>query len=399
MLKKLTIKNFKAIQDLTIEFTPFTVLIGGNSCGKSTVLQAMDFLCGIALKKDINEYLDDHELYIYDLKSKLSDGEEKPIEFISIYEFDKADIVIKLEWSLSIDQKQDDWIIHEKIIDLNTNKVICSYGNADIKNVPPIMDQIKLKSSALNILSDMYSTHPYINDLVKYLNSVRNFEAFSVDKIRNENKNNPLSGFLVGVGGEDLIPFIHKMSEKERKTLDTIVSDFMGHRIKIETEEVWKDKVDLWITESFDDSSPSINSRHISDGLLRMIALIAIATQKETRFLIDLPITTGIIMFDEIENGINPYLTEKYIGLFRSLIKITGQQVIVTTHSPVVLNDIKPEEIVFLWKDKIGAARCKKMFSTEEMREALEFLNPGEIWENFGRDVILAKLKVAGEEK
>jgi hypothetical protein len=33
------------------------------------------------------------------------------------------------------------------------------------------------------------------------------------------------------------------------------------------------------------------------------------------------------------------------------------------------------------------------------MREALEFLNPGEIWENFGKDVILTKLKVSGEDK
>jgi predicted ATP-dependent endonuclease of OLD family len=39
MLKTLTIRNFKAIVDMTIEFTPLTVLIGGNACGKSTVLQ------------------------------------------------------------------------------------------------------------------------------------------------------------------------------------------------------------------------------------------------------------------------------------------------------------------------------------------------------------------------
>jgi predicted ATPase len=56
MLKKLMIKNFKAIQNMTIEFTPLTVLIGGNSCGKSTVLQALDFLRSAAAR-DIPEYL------------------------------------------------------------------------------------------------------------------------------------------------------------------------------------------------------------------------------------------------------------------------------------------------------------------------------------------------------
>jgi hypothetical protein len=58
----------------------------------------------------------------------------------------------------------------------------------------------------------------------------------------------------------------------------------------------------------------------------------------------------------------------------------------------VILNDFKPEEIVFLWKDKNGAVHSRKFFATEEMREALDFLNPGEIWFNYGKDAILRKL-------
>ena len=56
MLKKLRVKNFKAALDMEIQFTPLTMLIGGNSCGKSTVLQALDFLRSIATR-DIDEYL------------------------------------------------------------------------------------------------------------------------------------------------------------------------------------------------------------------------------------------------------------------------------------------------------------------------------------------------------
>jgi AAA15 family ATPase/GTPase len=107
----------------------------------------------------------------------------------------------------------------------------------------------------------------------------------------------------------------------------------------------------------------------------------------------------GMILLDEIEDGINPYLTEKVIELFRNLISETNQQIIFTTHSPVILNDINPEEILFLWKDKNGSVHSKKMFSTREMRESLEFLNPGEIWENFGREIILQKLGISEDGK
>jgi predicted ATPase len=94
---------------------------------------------------------------------------------------------------------------------------------------------------------------------------------------------------------------------------------------------------------------------------------------------------------DEIENGINPYLTEKIILLLRGLLE-KGEQLILTTHSPVMLNDFKPEEIVFLWKDENGAVHSKEMFSTEEMKSLLEALNPGEVWINLEKDDILERL-------
>jgi len=64
-----------------------------------------------------------------------------------------------------------------------------------------------------------------------------------------------------------------------------------------------------------------------------------------------------------------------------------------------MLNDFRPEEIVFLWKDKNGVVHAREFFDTEEMREALSFLNPGEIWENYGKDTILTKLGVNQEDR
>jgi AAA15 family ATPase/GTPase len=107
----------------------------------------------------------------------------------------------------------------------------------------------------------------------------------------------------------------------------------------------------------------------------------------------------GIVLLDEIENGINPYLTGSISGLLNDLTKTSRCQVILTTHSPVVLNDFKLEEIVFLWKDKNSSVHSKKFFDTEERRKALDFLNPGEIWENYGKNAILNKPGVSPEDR
>lgn len=44
MIKSIKIDNFKSLVDFKLDFAKFTCLVGLNGSGKSTVLQAMDFL-------------------------------------------------------------------------------------------------------------------------------------------------------------------------------------------------------------------------------------------------------------------------------------------------------------------------------------------------------------------
>lgn len=45
-LKSIRIRNFRAIEDLQVELAPQTAILGGNGCGKSTILRAMDRFFG-----------------------------------------------------------------------------------------------------------------------------------------------------------------------------------------------------------------------------------------------------------------------------------------------------------------------------------------------------------------
>lgn len=44
MVKKLYADNFKSLNGFEMNFEQFTVVVGNNMSGKSTVLQALDFL-------------------------------------------------------------------------------------------------------------------------------------------------------------------------------------------------------------------------------------------------------------------------------------------------------------------------------------------------------------------
>ena len=420
MLKKLTIRNFKAIEDLTIEFTPLTVLIGENGCGKSTVLQALDFLAAMAFR-DIPEYLREKGWDFHNLKSLCCGLDEKPIEFISEWYFLVNGEPQTIKWELSVAVIANDngsqngkYIIKEKIIRQADGSVILVYPeNSDTKNKFTLsLGQLNIQSSALKYAAGTSWNTDEIDKLSFFLSQSANFELLSPDRLR-KGKKLPYSK-CIGAGGEALSYFIHKMKEPEKTKLNKMVSDLIGLNVEIQTFDQGS-RVEMTLVVKNTDETMYIESEHISDGLLRIIAFAAItmdtihqsvhsddlyvAEPKEKYISGDMSISNGIILLDEIEDGINPYMTEKILLLLRNHAKKAEKQIIVTTHSPVILNDFDPKEIIFMWKEKDGSVHAKKLFDTEEMKELLEALNPGEVWLNLEKEEIIERLTSGKEEQ
>jgi len=133
----------------------------------------------------------------------------------------------------------------------------------------------------------------------------------------------------------------------------------------------------LTIQETFQNISVKTEARHVADGFLRMLAVFA-----------QLSKTQNFLLLDEIENGINPELIE---FLMDSLVE-APLQVLVTTHSPMVLNyledDIAAQGVVYLYKDEDGKTQAIRFFDIPSMREKLTVMGPGEAYE----DTLLTEL-------
>jgi len=86
-----------------------------------------------------------------------------------------------------------------------------------------------------------------------------------------------------------------------------------------------------------------------------------------------------LLLFDEIENGINPALMEK---LVRCLLE-SDRQILVTTHNPIVLNFLPEEaakESVFLIYKQHGKTLALPFFQCPETLAKLDLLGPGEVY-------------------
>ncbi len=80
-----------------------------------------------------------------------------------------------------------------------------------------------------------------------------------------------------------------------------------------------------------------------SDGTLRLLALTLPAY---------LPNLSGAFLIEEPENGIHPSAVE---SVFESLSSVYGAQVLLATHSPVILNMVQPRQVLCFAKTDDGA--------------------------------------------
>lgn len=87
----------------------------------------------------------------------------------------------------------------------------------------------------------------------------------------------------------------------------------------------------------------SFSSRVISDGTIRLLALLAV---------IDNPNRQGILCFEEPENGVHEGRIPDLINLLREATEVQDEdgdyfQVLLNTHSPAVMRALNPEEVLF----------------------------------------------------
>jgi predicted ATP-binding protein involved in virulence len=356
------------------------MLIGENSSGKSSVLQAIDILCSLA-SRDIPEYLRERGWAFEDIKSQFAKDDE-PISFVA--EFDLTSV--NLVWSISINKLDDEWDINEQIRDIDFGQIYSSDHSS-----------LKIVSSILKVDEKLIEDFPILRELKGYLLASNSFELLSPERMRKGSRGNVED---IGIGGEKLSAYIHLMSSKKKSDLSQLVSKFLGYDVKISTstkgQPGW---VEMYVDETWHEDTPNstgirkIKKEMISDGLLRIVALSAIIIGNESKKELANAKPQGLILLDEIEDGINPNISELLIDGFRDLIDRTSKQIVITSHSPVFVNHLSEDEIQYMWRDEnTGDILVKPLFDTEQMKDMLDFLNPGEVWLNYSKEAIISNL-------
>jgi predicted ATPase len=107
----------------------------------------------------------------------------------------------------------------------------------------------------------------------------------------------------------------------------------------------------------YSNGKTEISKEHLPDGLMKALVVLTAMEQKPS-----------ILLIDEIENSLHPELLEFLIAVLRE----EGNCVFVTTHSPVVLDLVEPEEIFVFKPDERGEGVEVKNVTDYKSKEELE---------------------------
>jgi len=233
-------------------------------------------------------------------------------------------------------------------------------GDSDFKPADFIYEGSILSSLKKDVLGEELS------EIHNYLKNIRSMDLLSPHLIRQKSRASKVSD--IGLGGEKLSAFLHKLTPAEKDDLVERLQTFNPLVQGIHTTKIRGGLVKIEVSEGVqNETSVATEARHLNDGLIRLLAINAQRYSDNT-----------FILYDEIENGVNPEVTQ---SLLKALLE-SPKQTLVTTHSPVVLNylpeDLARKSVTLIYKRADGITRAIKLFDIPMIEKKLEFLAPGE---------------------
>jgi predicted ATPase len=372
-ISRLEVQNFKSLVDFQLDLPKFTCLIGLNGSGKSTVLQFVDFVSQL-MRGGMKTWLAERKWKASDLKSKLGatsriafrisfadDGENSRGSWTGLYSVSKQQCI------------REELTLPDAVCVAEDGHLLIKYER---KEETP---QLVVEKHRINFEFDgsVFSTYRKdllpnsVVDVVTFMRGIKSLDLLSPQSLRQRTR---ASSGSLGRSGQNLAAFIHEMADDRRQNLIKALRVAYPRLQDIRTKSLRSGWKQLAITEQYDNAStllPMIETeaRHVNDGLLRMLTILA-ELDGDNRFL----------LFEEIENGINPELVEFLVD---HLVH-ARQQVLVTTHSPLILNyledDTATKGVMYLYKQANGQTQAIPFFSIPSLRKKLVIMGPGEVF-------------------
>jgi predicted ATPase len=357
-LKRLEIRNYKSLRNVVIEPTPLTVLVGPNASGKSNFADALDFLS---------------EVYRSDLEGAVA--KKGGYENICYRHAKRSSAPIRFRVKLDLDRVAMSYgprsgrlghLLFDHAFELRTtSRGLRSPFRISFEELSEFLlpgeelglhlvrdeDEFRLEGPATEsaegprgflaedfsaLLFDFELAAPLVEGFVSRdplvgFKSLRLFQL-NPSHCRQTGVPTPNPGLdRFGANLPAVIDFLKKKHAPEYARLLETARRIMPSLESLETDFTHTKTLGLFLRES--GFKRPWTSEDISDGTIQAIALLAATFDPRIK----------ILVIEEPENSVHPWAIRTFMEAFRFASK--QKQIILTTHSPILIDQIRPEEL------------------------------------------------------
>lgn len=374
MLEKVELFNFKGHQStqLNLDDSRLHALVGQNSSGKTSVLQALHYLSRLA-----------------NSQFKSIFGYQRSPDFITTIGQGNMSIVGSGYWGYGNSQKkwqasygfqriENRWQPKASWrVDQGTEQEEVgwdsSLGNALYPIPQALKSSVHLKLVATNLAKADYSEA--INPRVEFDGSGL---APTLDYLRNEAPDSfeSLQKML-----QRVVPGVQRIGVKRAKVKINRqrLIEVDGKSISYEeSQEVLGQEIVLDMN-----TGERIPAHSISEGTMLTLGLLTVLMN---------PVQPNLVLLDDVEQGLHPKAQRELIAIFKEIIQGNRNlQIIFSTHSPYIIDELTPSQVHVLSSNRIsGFTLSKRLDEHPDIEWARQTLTTGEFWDAEGEDWVIA---------
>ena len=375
-IERLKVRNFRALQNVEFrDLQPMTVLLGPNGSGKSTVFDVFAFLA---------ECFESGVRRAWDRRGRarelMTRGADGPLTIeIKYREQPKTPLIT---YHLSVEESGGRPVITHEWLRWKRKPYGAPFrflenrrgqGQAVSGEVPDEEDQrvdIALTSPdllAVNVLGQ-FREHPRVSALRTFITGWH-VSYLSAESVRGQPEAGPQERLTRS--GDNLPNVVQYLEEQQPQQLNRV---FLALRARVP-------RIDRVLADTMPDGrlllqvkdapfDRPVLARFASDGTLKMLAYLVLLYDSNP------PPFIGI---EEPENFLHPRLLNGLAEECRAASEHT--QLLVTTHSPVFIDSLKPSEVRVLWRDTRGHTRTRRAADLRGIPEFIaEGASLGDLW-------------------
>jgi len=376
MIERIRLTNFKNHADTQIELGKLTALIGPNSSGKTNVLQALakasQLVSNLHMEGRDSSFVRDKnidslirrgqqtsEICIAGrTRIRIDVAQVESLSFHVKVSSEQRGHTVDLQW----DGKSEQTLVaRDMTLGALSERLKQESGNA-----------FYLKAIGKNLSESSYSEEisPQVKpDGTGLASAVAYFKTYEEKRFPGLLK--ALRSVVPSVENIRVRPAPVRIKERQViKVDDQVVQhdkerEVMGHELVFDMT-----------------GAQELPASSVSEGTLLALALLTLLWS---------PDCPNLVLLDDIEQGLHPKAQRELIAQLRKILEQRPElQIVLTSHSPYIVDELKADEVWLLATDEEGVAQARRLSDHPDAERALEVLTTGEFWSAEGEDWVVA---------